>query len=431
KFHVSTGQVQNVTPVPVKGPDVRADRTEPLLFSPLDPHALYYATNVLWKTSDGGAHWRTVSPDLTRVEPVLPDSVGPRHLEGAEKQRGVIYSVAASPVAVDTLWAGTDDGLLWLTRDGGAHWSAVTPPGVGPWSKITQIEASHFDADSAYVSVSRMRLDDWHPYAYRTHDGGRTWQPVAAGLPEDAPVNALREDPVRHGLLYAATERAVWVSFDDGGHWDALGHGLPRTSVRDLLVHGTDLVAATHGRGFWVLDDVSRLRQLEAGRLKDAFLVAPATATRVARSTWSDTPIPPDEPLAANPPAGAVIEYFLPHEARGEVVLEVLDGEGKVLRRYASDDPPDPSPEELARQRIPPYWSAVTRGPSRAPGMHRFVWDLRATAPFTNAHGYPISAVPGATPREPFGPLVAPGRYLVRLEVERHRYEAPLIVRGD
>ncbi|MBS0374814.1 MAG: glycoside hydrolase [Proteobacteria bacterium] len=431
RYHVPTGQVQNVTPVPVRGPGVRADRTEPLLFSPADPHALYYATNVLWKTTDGGEHWRAVSPDLTRPATEVPASVGSRHLEGAEKQRGVIYAVAASPVAADTLWAGTDDGVIAVTRDGGAHWSTVTPPGVGPWSKVTQLEASHFDASVAYASVSRFRLDDLRPYAYRTRDGGQSWQSIAAGLPPDEPVNAVREDPVRHGLLYAATEKSVWVSYDDGDHWESLALNLPPTSMRDLVVHDADLIVATHGRGFWVLDDLSRLRELAPAKLAAPFLVTPAAAVRAARSTWSDTPIPPDEPLAANPPAGAVLEYYLPREARGALTVEVLDGAGALVRRYSSEDPETPTRAELAQGLIPPYWPLVTRGLSRSPGMHRLVWDLRYAAPLASTRGYPISAVPGATPREPFGPLAVPGRYTVRLSLEGKRYEAPLELRPD
>ena len=431
KFHWSTGQVQNVTPVPVHGAEVRADRTEPLLFAPLDPHTLYYAANVLYRTTDGGASWAAISPDLTRADPGVPASVGARHVPGADKQRGAIYALGVSPLRLETLWAGTDDGLVWVTRDGGGHWSDVTPPGVSAWSKVTQIEASHFDAAAAYCSVSRLRVDDLAPLIYRTRDGGRTWQSISAGLPDDAPVNAVREDPVRRGLLFAATERAVWVSFDDGEHWDSLQANLPHTSMRDLAIHDADLIVATHGRGFWVLDDISRLRELALARLKDPFLVTPAPAYRVPRSTWSDTPIPPDEPVAANPPDGAVLEYFLPRDARGVVVLEVLDGEGAVVRRYASDERPGPSGAELERQLVPPYWVAAARTLPTAAGMHRWLWDLRYPPPLTLSHGYPISAVPHATPREPFGPVAVPGRYTVRLTVDGRRSEAPLLVRAD
>jgi photosystem II stability/assembly factor-like uncharacterized protein len=431
KFHWSTGQVQDVTPIPVRGPSVRADRTEPLMFSPLDPHTLYYAANVLYRTTDGGAHWQAISPDLTRPKPGVPDGVGKLHRPGAERQRGVIYALGASPLSKETLWAGTDDGLVWLTHDGGQHWSDVTPPRVTPWSKVTQIEASHFDPDTAYCSVSRFRVDELHPFIYRTRDGGKSWQGIVEGLPSDAPVNAVREDPVRRGLLYAATERAVWVSFDDGEHWDSLQGNLPHTSMRDLAIHDADLVVATHGRGFWILDDISRLRQLAPEKLEDNFLVAPATATRLTRSTWTDTPIPPDEPMAANPPAGAVIEYFLAREVKGTVALEVFDARGGLVRRYTSDDSPEPSAEDLAHQLIPPYWVAEPRSLATGVGMHRWVWDLRYPPPFATTHGYPIGAVPHATPREPLGPVAVPATYTVRLTVDGRRLEAPLELRAD
>lgn len=431
KFSVSTGQVQNVTPAPVRGPDVRADRTQPLMFSPLDPHVLYFALNRLWQTSDGGMTWTAISPDLARAAGAVPASVGTQHPKGAEQQRGVIYALGPSPKSIGTLWAGTDDGLVWVTRDGGAHWADVTPAELIPWSKVTQIEPSHFEADCAYVSVSRLRIDDLRPYLYRTRDGGKSWQSIAAGLPPDAPVNAVREDPARRGLLFAATERAVWVSYDDGDHWDSLQLNLPHTSMRDLLIHDDDLIVATHGRSFWVLDDIARLRQLTDAPLRTAVLFPPAAAYRVHRSTWTDTPLPPDEPLAANPPAGAVIEYFLPRDARAPVTLEVIDGGGNLVRRFRSDDAPEPPAEELARELIPAYWLAPPRVlPARA-GMHRWVWNLRYADPLSTTHGYPISAVPGATPRQPEGPLALPGAYLVRLTVDGRKLEQPLTLKPD
>ena len=431
KYHWSTGQVQNVTPVPVRGKDVRADRTQPLMFSPLDAHVLYYALNRLYKTTDGGMSWSVISPDLAREAGALPASVATQHLKDAEQQRGVIYALAPSPQSIDTLWAGTDDGLVWVTRDGGAHWSNVTPPELTPWSKVTQIEASHFDAGTAYVAVSRLRIDDLHPFIYRTRDGGRSWQAIHAGLPADAPVNAVREDPARRGLLFAATEKAVWLSYDDGDHWESLQLNLPHTSMRDLLVHDDDLIVATHGRSFWVLDDISRLRQLDGSAPHQTTLFRPGAAWRVHRSTWTDTPIAPDEPLAANPPPGAVIEYFLPHDARRAVTLEVLDAGGNLVRRFASDDPPDPTPQELARELIPGYWLAPVRTLPATAGMHRWVWNLRYAAPLATEHGYPISAVPHATPRLPEGPLALPGAYTVRLTVDGRSLEQPLQLKPD
>jgi photosystem II stability/assembly factor-like uncharacterized protein len=431
KFHVSTGQVQNVTPVPVRGPEVRADRTQPLMFSPLDPHVLYYALNRLWRTNDGGLSWSAISPDLARPAGAVPASVATQHPKGAEQQRGVIYALGPSPKSIDTLWAGTDDGLVWVTRDAGAHWSDVTPPELIPWSKVAQIEPSHFDADTAYVAVSRLRIDDLRPFIYRTRDAGKSWQAIAAGLPDDAPVNSVREDPERRGLLFAATEKAVWLSYDDGEHWESLQLNLPHTSVRDLAVHDDDLIVATHGRSFWVLDDISRLRQLAGTPMRDAVLFRPAAAWRVHRSTWSDTPIPPDEPLAPNPPAGAILEFFLPRDARGPVTLEVIDAGGNVVRRFSSSDAPEPSAEELARELIPEYWLAPPRVLPATSGMHRWVWNLRYAAPVSTTHGYPISAVPYATPREPQGPLALPGSYVVRLTVDGRKLEQPLTVKAD
>jgi len=431
KFHVPTGQVQNVTPIPVRAADVRTHRTQPLMFSPLDAHTLYYAANRLYRTTDGGRTWQTVSPDLAREAGAVPASVGELRQKGAEAQRGVIYALGLSPLDRGRLWAGTDDGFVWVSQDGGGNWSNITPAELTPWSKVTQIEASHFDVDTAYVSVSRMRIDDLHPYIYRTRDRGRTWQPIVAGLPADAPVNAVRQDPQRRGLLFAATESAVWVSFDDGDHWQSLQLNLPHTSMRDLSIHDDDLILATHGRSFWILDDITRLRQLPEGPMRDAVLFRPAAAYRMHRSTWSDTPIPPDEPLAENPPAGAILEFFLPRDARAPVVLEVLDGSGAVVRRFRSDDAPQPSAEELARELIPQYWIKPPRVlPARA-GMHRWIWDLRYAAPLAVVRGFPISAVPHATPRQPEGPLAVPGNYRVRLTYDGQRLEAPLTLKPD
>jgi len=431
RYDMVTGQVQNVTPLPMRKRGFRADRTEPILFSPIDPHTLYYAANHLYKTTNYGHTWQTISPDLSQETTGQPPSVPPLTPEQAER-RGAIYSVAASYKTAQTIWAGTDDGLVWITRDGGANWTKITPPGVSPWSKIAQIDASRFDDDTAYVAVNRMRVDDLRPYAYRTHDGGKTWQTISAGLPDDAPVNAIRADPVQPGLLYAATEDAVWTSFDDGAHWLPLQYNLPHTSMRDLLMKDDDLIVATHGRSFWILDDVSPLRQLaaEAGK-SAAVLFTPAAAWRVRRSTNTDTPLPPDEPAGENPPNGAIIDYDLPRDAHGEVALELLDSDGKLLRRYSSEDPVTPTPEQLRTNLIPPYWPKMLGPLPTTAGMHRWVWDLRATAPTATHYEYPISAVPHRTPLAPQGPLVLPGTYTVRLTVDGKSESAPLAVKMD
>jgi len=434
KYHWSTGQVQNVTPIPVRNAKYRTDRTEPTLFSPIDPHILYFSSNVLFKTTDGGQSWQTISPDLTRENPGVPPSVGTLESKNpdAGKQRGVIYALAPSFRDVNTLWAGTDDGLIWVTRDGGKNWNNITPPELTAWSKVTQIEASHFDDQSAYASVSRFRIDDLRPYIYRTHDGGKTWKLISAGLLVDAPVDTVREDPVRKGLLFAGTETSVWVSFDDGDHWQSLQLNLPHTAMRDFGIHENDLIVATHGRSFWILDDITPLRQLDQSiGNSDAILFKPAPAYRVRRSTNPDTPIPPDEPAGKNPPDGAILDYFLTQPASSAVVLEIVDAQGKLVRRYSSADKPEVSQAELEKQLIPLYWIRMPKILPASPGMHRWVWDLHYPSPASMQHQYPISAVPYDTPRSPLGPLALPGAYTARLTVKGHTSMAPLTVKMD
>ncbi|HTW30232.1 MAG TPA: hypothetical protein VMD76_01045 [Candidatus Sulfotelmatobacter sp.] len=430
KFHWSTGEVQNVTPVPLRNVKYRADRTEPLMFSPVDPHVLYYATNVLFKTVDGGDTWQTISKDLTREAPGVPASVGTLMNKGSEKQRGVIYALAPSFKSTETLWAGTDDGLIWNTRDGGKTWTDFTPKELTPWSKITQLSASHFDEQTAYASVSRFRVNDMHPYIYRTHDGGKNWKLIVDGLPEFGPVDTVREDPVRKGLLFAGTENAVWVSFDDGDHWHSLQFNLPHTSMRDLWIHDDDLIVATHGRSFWVLDDIEPLREVSAALADSTHLFNPAPAYRIQRDTNTDTPLPPDEPAAVNPPDGAILDYSLPRGV-GEVTLEIHDAEGHLARRYSSSDKADIAPEELAKQLIPLYWVRPSRQISTDAGMHRWIWDLHYTAPVATRHDYPIAAIPHDTPRLPLGPNALPGKYTVRLTVDGKSFTAPLTVKMD
>ncbi|HKF47695.1 MAG TPA: hypothetical protein VKB38_10090 [Terracidiphilus sp.] len=430
RYDSVTGNVQNVTPLPGRQKGYRADRTEPILFSPVDPHILYYAANRLFETTDYGHTWQTISPDLTQEKSGQPASLATLKPEQQAQRRGAIYAVAASYKNTQTIWAGTDDGLVWITRDGGGHWTNVTPPGLAPWSKIAQIDASRFDDDTAYVAVNRMRIDDLKPYAFRTHDGGKTWQSIAEGLPGDAPVNAVRADPVQQGLLFAATQRSVLASFDDGAHWQPLEYNLPHTSMRDLLIHDDDLIVATHGRSFWVLDDIAPLRELAAGR-RDFALFKPAAAWRVRRSEYTDTPMPPDEPMGENPPDGAVIDYALPAGAQGPVTLEILDAKGAVIRRYSSTDPVAPTPEELRTNLIPPYWPLVHGPLPAAAGMHRWVWDLRATTPTATRYEYPISAVPHRTPLAPQGPLVLPGEYTVRLTANGKEETQPITVKLD
>jgi photosystem II stability/assembly factor-like uncharacterized protein len=432
KTHLSTGQVQDITPIPLKGADIRVDRTEPLFFSPQDAHRMYYAANRLYETTDAGQNWRAVSPDLSRENPGSPASVGSLRSPKTEKQRGAIYAASASALQVGLIWSGTDDGLIWVTPDGGKTWQNVTPPPLTPWSKVTQIEASHFDPQVAYASVSRFRIDDLKPYIYRTGNGGQTWQPITAGLPGDAPVNTVREDPMRRGLLFTGTEKGVWVSFDDGDHWSSLQLNLPHTSMRDLAVHDQDLVVATHGRSFWVLDDISPLRQFTANLAAgEATLLKPAPAMRLRRSTGTDTPIQPDEPAGRNPPDGAVIDYYLGRDASHPVTIEILDSSGALVRRVSSTDPATFTQEQIDRELIPAYWIRMTQPPATSAGMHRWIWDLHYAAPRSVKRGFPISAVPGDTPQEPAGPPASPGNYRVRLRIGTHQWEASLAVAAD
>jgi photosystem II stability/assembly factor-like uncharacterized protein len=431
KFHWSTGEVQNITPIPVRNAKYRSDRTEPTLFSPIDPHTLYYAANVLFKTTDGGNSWQTISGDLTRENPGVPESVGKLAPKDADKKRGVIYALAPSFKNIGTLWAGTDDGLIWLTRDGGKQWKQITPPELTPWSKVTQISASHFDDDTAYASVSRFRINDERPYIYRTHDGGKTWKSITNGLPEIGPVDTVREDPERKGLLFTGTENAVLVSFDDGDHWQSLQLNLPHTSMRDLWIHENDLIVATHGRGFWILDDIAPLRELAALSNSQPHLFKPALTYRIQRDTNTDTPLPPDEPMAENPPDGATIDYYLPNAASTPVTLEILDSQGKLVRKYSSDDKPEVSEEELRKQLIPLYWIKPFRTLRADQGMHRWVWDLHYAAPKATRHEYPIAAVPGNTPRYPLGPTALPGSYTARLMVNGEVQTATFTIKMD
>lgn len=430
RYDERTHQTQDVSPSYEPGA-YRFNRTAPLIFNHVDPHVLYLGANVVLQTSDGGRHWRAISPDLSRPHPGEPASMGAFAAADpqAAKHRGVVYSIAPSYVDEKTIWAGTDDGLVWLTHDGGKSWRNVTPPALGPWSKVAQIDASHFERDGAYLAVNRMRLNDAHPYVYRTHDGGKSWQLVTRGLPADAPVNTVRDDSKRRGLLFAGTERGVNVSFDDGAHWQSLQANLPATSVRDLVVHGDDLVAGTHGRSFWILDDITPLRQIDAAAAAGgAFLYRPALAYRLRRDDWTDTPLPPEEPAAKNPPAGAILDYELARPARGPVILAVYDAAGRLVRRWSSTDRPKPLDPQMT---VPAYWVRPAQIPSAAAGMHRLVWHLRYPDPQSVVHDYPISAIPHDTPRAPQGAIALPGSYTVRLSVDGRTYSQPLRLAMD
>jgi photosystem II stability/assembly factor-like uncharacterized protein len=431
RYDRRTGQAQNIMPKPLRGPDFRALRTEPIVFSPKDPHTLYFAANTLWRTRDGGRSWQQVSPDLTRKDFTLPATIGIFSNEPTAKptQRGVIYSVAISPIDDQRIWTGTDDGQIHLTTDGGTRWTNVTPPDMTPFQKVSIIEASHFDPQTAYAAINTLRLDDLRPHILRTRDGGKSWQEMVTGIPLNENVNAVREDPVRRGLLFAGTERAVYVSFDDGEHWQSVRLNMPPSSVRDIIIKGDDLAAGTHGRGFWILDDITPLRQFDPKVLSaDAFLFKPQIATRVRWSMNTDTPLPPDFPAGANPPDGAVIDYYLQSAANGPVTLEIRDSGGKTVRKYSSADKAAAIDPML---NIPAYWVRPPQALSAEAGMHRWLWDVHyPDAPGVETE-YPISAVPHNTVPTPSGPWVMPGRYTVVLTVNGKSYSQPLTVKMD
>ncbi|MDP9147451.1 MAG: hypothetical protein M3N22_07305, partial [Acidobacteriota bacterium] len=356
--------------------EYRRTWTLPLVFSPLDPHVLYFGSQKLFRTMNGGNSWEAISPDLTREDPGTPPNLDAPTVAGGktEKRRGVIYTIAPSPERKGQIWAGTDDGLIQLTQDEGRTWSNVTPAEIAPWSKVTLIEASHFDAGTAYAAIDRHRLDDLHPYLYRTRDFGKTWQLVTANIPEGNFLNCVREDPVRKGLLYACAEKGAFISFDDGDHWQSLELNLPVTSVRDLVVHKDDVVIATHGRSFWILDDVTPLRQINA-QVADSemWLFKPQTAYRVRPGSDQGTPVPFDEPQTSTPSDGAVLDYFL-KEDESALQLEILNDKGGLVRRFASDAAlPKTKAEELE---FPMTWVHDPQPLQATAGMHRFVWDL-------------------------------------------------------
>lgn len=424
KLDTRTEQTQNIDPTLAYPGIYRHTWTLPLTFSPRDPHVLYFANQHLFKTSDGGAHWSLLSPDLTREQLIIPPNLDPVTAEDSATsgpRRGVIYAIAPSPVQDQRIWIGTDDGLVWITNDEGGHWQNVTPPALTAWSKVGIIEASHFNADVAYAAIDRHRLDDYKPYVYKTSDAGKSWSLIASGIPEGSFVNVVREDPKKRGLLYAGTELGIYISFDDGGHWQSLQMNLPVSSVRDIDVHGDDLVIGTHGRAFWALDNVSPLRQLD-GITSDAFLFEPVTAYRLRPAGFTGTPMPKDEALALNPPFGAVIDYYLKSAAQSPVTLEVLDASGNIVRHYSSDD--HPLVPDLAKIVVTPDWFPVAQPLSVNAGHHRFVWDLHYDLPG-------ILKTETKSGDETAGVWALPGTYTIRLNLNGRVYTQALKVVND
>ena len=421
KQNMRTREVRDLTPTLTHPGASRDEWTLPLVFSTLDPRVLYYGNELLYRTADGGSSWQIISPDITRLDPGVPATLdAPTAADGPpNKRRGVIYTIAPSPIKRGTIWIGTDDGVAALTHDEGKHWIVVTPSGLAPWSKFGIIEASHANANEAYAAVDRHRVDDVHPYIYRTRDGGRTWSTIATGIPDGSFVNAIREDPLKHGLLYAGTENGVYVSFDDGDAWQPLQLNLPNTSIRDLTVRDDALVIATHGRSFWILDDLTPLRQIDAALVREsAHLFAPQIATRVQPKDDEGTPLPPDVAAGENPPDGAIIDYYLGAPAMS-LTIDVLDRSGASIRRFSSDDKPElVDPTKLD---IPAFYVHPAQPPAVNVGMHRFVWDLH----------HQSTAAGRRRRRGSGGPWAVPGAYRVRLTVDGKASEQPLIVRLD
>ena len=463
RYDGRTGQTTQVGPDATARGDQygRNVRTMPLIFSPVRPDVLYYTSNVVWRSADHGHSWTRISPDLARPTWDVPASAGKYASTVTPGPRGAITALAPSPKSEKVIWAGTDDGVIQVTRDGGATWTDVTPPEIKPWTRIFNIDAGHFDLKTAYAAANTLRIDDANPHFWRTHDGGQTWTEIDNGLAPGSVANSIREDPRQPGLLYGATDTQVWVSFDDGNHWQSLRLDMPAISVRDIAVKDdsgclcSDLVAGTHGRGFWILDDVTPLRQqaavLGAQETGQAYLVKPETAVRVRFGTNDPTPWPPEVPAGENPPPGAILDYFLPADAAAPVTLDILDGAGKVVRTYSSADPtltPDPALDPAAYDRIcrrqwsatdcglPLYWPGPRQRLSAQAGMHRFTWDLRyqpitAANPAEEGDVDAMGAVPHRSLHTVNAPWAAPGRYAVRLTVDGKRYTQPLVLRLD
>ncbi|MDP9147123.1 MAG: glycoside hydrolase [Acidobacteriota bacterium] len=428
------GEVADVTPESVRRGEYRYDRTLPVVFSPLNPRELFFSANVLFKTTNGGNSWQVISPDLTREAYDTPHNLGIFAATDPEKRkhRGVIYAVAPSFKEASTIWAGTDDGLIHITRDAGKSWKNITPQQLAPWSKVSVIEAGHFDAGTAYAAINSFRLDDLAAHVYRTRDYGQSWQPISKGLPDNAPINVVREDTVRKGLVFAGSENAVYVSFNDGDDWQPLQLNLPHTSMRDLAIHGDDLIVGTHGRSFWILDDITPLREWSTEAMKaPVYLFTPQTAVRFRWNRNTDTPLPPEVPAGQNPPDGAIIDYYLSTASSEAVTLEIFDAQNRLVRRYSSNDTPQSMDKIAAENPIPMYWVRPDQILPATSGSHRFVWDLHYARPDSLTHEFPISAIYRNTSELPLGVFALPGTYKVTLTVGAKSYSRPLTVRMD
>ena len=458
RYDRRTGQTAQVGPDSAARGDKfgRNVRTMPLMWSPVNPGVLYYTSNVVWKSIDHAQTWTRISPDLARQTWAIPASAG-RYTKGVTPTpRGAITALSPSPRSIAVLWAGTDDGNIQVTTDGGATWRNVTPPAVQPWTRIFNIEAGHFDTRTAYAAANTLRIDDARPHFWRTHDGGRTWTEINNGIAPNAVANSIREDPRVPGLLYAATEVQVWVSFDDGADWQSLRLNMPAISVRDLQVKDdstclcADLIAGTHGRGFWILDNLSPLRALAKSKsVTTTYVVRPQPAVRVRSGTNEPTPWPPELPAAENPPAGAIIDYALAADASSPVKLDIVAATGRLIHSYSSDDPgrdPDPALNPAAYDKVcqknpaaldcglPLYWPAPQQRLSGRAGLHRFTWDMRYQPIGDDPQTGEVEAtgaVPHRSEHSARAPWAPPGAYTVRLVVDGKTYTQPLTLRLD
>ncbi|MGH8291737.1 MAG: WD40/YVTN/BNR-like repeat-containing protein, partial [Steroidobacteraceae bacterium] len=436
KCNMLTGTSQSISPLlAYPGEVFRHDWTIPVAFSLANKHAFYFANQYLWQTTDGGETWEKISPDLSREHPGIPSNLDPTTAadttydeQTAGPRWGVIYTIAPSPLQADTLWAGTDDGLIWVTRDDGKHWRNVTPESVTPWSKVIMVDASHFDANIAYAAIDRHRLNDYKPHLLRTRDGGKTWHEVDEGLPSDAYVQAIKQDPGRKGMLWAGTSIGVYVSFDRGDHWQSLWLNMPPVEIRDFAFHNNSVAIATFGRGLWVLDDLNSLHQMDE-KIADssAYLFKPEPATLQVRGRGFDrgaglaaaTDMDPIEVWSGEPRMkGAIIDYYLKSEAGGPITLDILDAADKVVRHYSSGTKfPEENPKKMD---VPAVWRSTPAMLPSTAGMHRFAWDLRDVPP----------DAPKLTGIAAFfgGRAALPGQYTVRLTVRGTTYSQPLTV---
>ncbi len=418
----SDEEIQLMPPTIAHTGDFRRTWTLPLVYSATNPHILYFGSNVLFRTADGGSSWQIMSPDLTRLVAGIPPNLDPATAADAPKsnRRGVIYTIAPSFLHEGEIWTGTDDGLIHLTQDNGKTWTDVTPPEITAWSKVTDIEASHSDAGTAYAAVDRHRLEDRSPHLYRTQDFGKTWKSISAGIREGAFLNCIREDPVRKGLLYACTEEGIYVSFNDGEQWQSLQLNLPMTSVRDLMVHENDLAIATFGRAFWILDNINSLRQLTSTvATSDSYLFAPPPTYRIHPGYDQSTPVPTDEPLFSNPPDGAIVDYYLKEKSPSPVQLEIFDSTGRLVRRFASDDALHKTKPESVRYTM--NWVHDPQPFVNEAGTHRFMWDLHYGLPEGTHASYLLTN----------GPWALPGTYTLKLTANGASSTQSLLIRPN